>query len=235
VINLDPVAFELANLRKQIQLMKAELIKYKEGGVIIVEELQNGTKRVDSPKIPRNEQQISLEEQIKKLKEENSQLRKENTRVESRATELREKCIQLEKQKEIDQLKSFSANGQIDVKFEEIIGKHLEEIEDLKDKLSKTEAELHSFKTFDPDQFQIPIEVESALTYELDEDFNLQISASTQKLLEELQKSDLFDFDTSTDYVPSGFVFENGELEFGISDSTSKLLAELELNQFGVQ
>eukprot|EP01118_Nematostelium_gracile_P001054 TRINITY_DN11048_c0_g1_i1.p1 TRINITY_DN11048_c0_g1~~TRINITY_DN11048_c0_g1_i1.p1 ORF type:complete len:238 (+),score=41.91 TRINITY_DN11048_c0_g1_i1:491-1204(+) len=49
VVNLDPVALELANLRKQVQLLKAELMKYKEGGIVVENNHHTPTK-VDSPK-----------------------------------------------------------------------------------------------------------------------------------------------------------------------------------------
>ena len=80
-MNLDPVALELANLRKQVQLLRAELLRYKEGGVILEPVKANGVPKVDLPKpVPAEKGNLELEEQIKKLKEENAKLTKENAR-----------------------------------------------------------------------------------------------------------------------------------------------------------
>ena len=47
----------------------------------------------------------------------------------------------MEKERTLGQLKSFVGKGvTLDSKFEEILSEHLDQIEDLKDKLSKTEV-----------------------------------------------------------------------------------------------
>lgn len=100
VINLDPVALELAtlrfiigftsthNTRKQVQLLKAELMKYKEGGYLPEPQPPvNGTvanlkQESKSPVSPRFQPPgtTEFEEQIKKLKEDNMKLLAENKR-----------------------------------------------------------------------------------------------------------------------------------------------------------
>ena len=75
------------------------------------------------------------------------------SRVESRANELKERVIKLETEKEVDQLRIAAKSNRIDDKFEEIIAKHVEEIEDLKDRLGKTEVSSYWVSLTSEDRF----------------------------------------------------------------------------------
>eukprot|EP01119_Soliformovum_irregulare_P017463 TRINITY_DN5197_c0_g1_i1.p1 TRINITY_DN5197_c0_g1~~TRINITY_DN5197_c0_g1_i1.p1 ORF type:complete len:591 (+),score=177.67 TRINITY_DN5197_c0_g1_i1:64-1836(+) len=249
VITLDPVALELANLRKQVELLKTELKKYKEGGYLPNAQPQPTLSQDHRDAMTR------MEEELEKLRKDNIALRVENERLESDSSQLRTRVLAMETQSHLMELARDDIES-LDDRFQEMISRQLNTIDDLGIKLSKAESELKILKGYDPTQNVIPSEVSNALTYELDPDFNLTISASTQKLLDELTKSALFQFDfrngtngkeeededdddlfstSEEDGVlsPPG-TLSNGteDDDIGVSSSTEQLLKELQLNDF---